>query len=134
MNISRRQFVKSGLALSALSVLPACSLTRTSTNPDEWIYDLTAEPASAELVPGYTTNVLGFNGENSLRLSVSSGAEVTIRFTNNLIFNHSLAWVANTYRNGWFHFLVSLLLCPVKPLKNLPPLLDILVSPSHEQR
>ncbi|MCG7491743.1 multicopper oxidase family protein [Vibrio sp. Of14-4] len=93
MNISRRQFVKSGLALSALSVLPACSLTRTSTNPDEWIYDLTAEPASAELVPGYTTNVLGFNGKiPAPTIRCRQGQEVTILFTNKLDEPTTIHW------------------------------------------
>lgn len=93
MSISRRQFVKSGLALSALSVLPACSLTRTSTNPDEWIYDLTAEPASVELVPGYTTNVLGFNGEiPAPTIRCRQGQEVTIRFTNKLDEPTTIHW------------------------------------------
>ncbi len=93
MDISRRQFVKSGLALSALSVLPACSLTRSSHNEDGWVYDLTAEPASAELVPGYTTKVLGFNGEiPAPTIRCRQGQEVTIRFTNKLNEPTTIHW------------------------------------------
>ncbi|NOH72796.1 multicopper oxidase family protein [Vibrio pectenicida] len=93
MDISRRQFVKSGLVFSALSVLPSCTLTRSLRNENKWIYDLTAEPASAELVPGYTTNVLGFNGQiPAPTIRCRQGQKVTIRFTNKLSEPTTIHW------------------------------------------
>ena len=62
MEISRRRFLQSSLAISALSVLPACSVKRSTDPKGRYVYDITAEPATAELVPGYETQVLGFNG------------------------------------------------------------------------
>lgn len=78
MEISRRRFLQSSLAISALSVLPACSVNRSTDPQGRYVYDITAEPATAELVPGYQTKVLGFNGRFQLlrfavvRVSLSS--------------------------------------------------------------
>ncbi|GLT19077.1 metallo-oxidoreductase [Vibrio zhanjiangensis] len=93
MPISRRQFVKSGLSFSVLSLLPACRLLRSSQNQGEWIYDLTAEPASAELISGYTTEVLSFNGRiPAPTIRCHQGQEVTIRFTNKLDEPTTIHW------------------------------------------
>ncbi|AIW15464.1 multicopper oxidase family protein [Vibrio tubiashii] len=93
MDISRRHFIKTGLAVSALSVLPACTLTRAKSDKGEFVYELTAEPATAELVPGYTTNVLGFNGEiPAPTIRCRQGQEVTIRFTNKLLEPTTIHW------------------------------------------
>ena len=63
MDISRRKFIQSSLAISALTVLPACSMKRSVDEKGGYVYDLTAEPSTAEIVPGFTTNILGFNGQ-----------------------------------------------------------------------
>lgn len=93
MNISRRHFIKSSLALSAISILPACSITRTESSNGSLVYDLTAEPTTAELVPGFRTNVLGFNGQiPAPTIRCRQGQEVTIRFTNKLPEPTTIHW------------------------------------------
>ncbi|KOO13974.1 copper oxidase [Vibrio xuii] len=93
MNISRRHFIKSSLAFSAISILPACSVTRTESRNGSLVYDLTAEPAIAELVPGFQTNVLGFNGQiPAPTIRCRQGQEVTIRFTNKLSEPTTIHW------------------------------------------
>ena len=52
MDISRRKFIQSSLAISALTVLPACSMKRSADEQGKYVYDLTAEPSTAELVEG----------------------------------------------------------------------------------
>ncbi|WP_256936373.1 twin-arginine translocation signal domain-containing protein, partial [Vibrio diabolicus] len=47
MDISRRRFLQSSLAISALTVLPACSLSRSANKQGQHIYDITAEPSTA---------------------------------------------------------------------------------------
>ena len=93
MGISRRQFIKSGLAVSALSVLPACTLTRLQSERGKFDYQLTAEPGSAQLVKGYQTNILGFNGQIPAPvIRCRQGEEVTIRFTNKLDEPTTIHW------------------------------------------
>jgi FtsP/CotA-like multicopper oxidase with cupredoxin domain len=93
MNISRRHFIKSSLAFSAISILPACSVTRIESSNGSLVYDLTAEPATAELVPGFQTNVLGFNGQiPAPTIRCRQGQEVTIRFTNKLSEPTTIHW------------------------------------------
>jgi len=93
MNISRRHFIKSSLAFSAISILPACSVTRTESGNGSLVYDLTAEPAIAELVPSFQTNVLGFNGQiPAPTIRCRQGQEVTIKFTNKLSEPTTIHW------------------------------------------
>tara|TARA_Y100001956_G_scaffold55750_1_gene54726 strand:- start:815 stop:2197 length:1383 start_codon:yes stop_codon:yes gene_type:complete len=93
MNISRRQFIKSSIAISALSVLPACTITRSKNSEGAYEYDLTAKAATAELVPGYETKVLGFNGEiPAPTIRCRQGKEVIIRFTNELEEPTTIHW------------------------------------------
>ncbi len=58
MDLSRRHFLKLGSALGVSAALPACSLLKLTSKEDEYVYQLTAEPAQASLVPGYSTSVL----------------------------------------------------------------------------
>lgn len=93
MALSRRQFLQSSLALSALSMIPACSVTRQTRTREGYVYDLTAEPSRAELVPGYQTDVLGFNGAiPAPTLYCRQGEEVVIRFTNKLSEPTTIHW------------------------------------------
>ncbi|ELC9522869.1 multicopper oxidase family protein [Vibrio alginolyticus] len=92
MDISRRRFLQSSLAISALTVLPACSLSR-STNKGQNIYDITAEPSTAELVPGFNTDVLAFNGSiPAPTIRCRQGEKVIIRFTNKLSEPTTIHW------------------------------------------
>ncbi len=50
MDISRRKFIQSSLAISALTVLPACSMKQSVDGQGKYVYDLTAEPSTVELV------------------------------------------------------------------------------------
>lgn len=93
MDISRRQFVKTSFALSAMCVMPACSLVQSRGRDGRYIYDLTAQPASAELVPGFTTSVLAFNGQiPAPTIRCRQGEKVTIRFTNKLDEPTTIHW------------------------------------------
>ncbi|NRF27424.1 multicopper oxidase family protein [Vibrio coralliilyticus] len=93
MEISRRRFLQSSLAISALSVLPACSVNRSTDPQGRYIYDVTAEPATAELVPGYETQVLGFNGQiPAPTIRCRQGEPVIIRFTNKLSEPTTIHW------------------------------------------
>ncbi len=93
MEISRRRFLQSSLAISALSVLPACSVKRSTDPKGRYVYDITAEPATAELVPGYETQVLGFNGQiPAPTIRCRQGEPVIIRFTNKLSEPTTIHW------------------------------------------
>ncbi|MCG9599322.1 multicopper oxidase family protein [Vibrio sp. Isolate25] len=93
MEISRRRFLQSSLAISALSVLPACSMNRSTDPQGRYVYDITAEPATAELVPDYQTQVLGFNGQiPAPTIRCRQGEPVTIRFTNKLSEPTTIHW------------------------------------------
>ncbi len=52
MDLSRRHFLKLGSALGVSAALPACSLLKLTSKEDEYVYQLTAEPAQASLVSG----------------------------------------------------------------------------------
>ncbi|MCG9555506.1 multicopper oxidase family protein [Vibrio sp. Isolate31] len=93
MDISRRKFIQSSLAISALTVLPACSMKRSVDDQGRYVYDLTAEPSTAELVAGFNTNVLAFNGEIPAPIiRCRQGEKVTIRFTNKLSEPTTIHW------------------------------------------
>ncbi|WP_076590204.1 multicopper oxidase family protein [Vibrio ostreicida] len=93
MAISRRCFLQSSLAITALSALPACTLSRSKDNSGHYVYDITAEPSHAELVPGHLTNVLGFNGQiPAPTIRCRQGTPVTIRFTNKLSEPTTIHW------------------------------------------
>ncbi|MDW6002441.1 multicopper oxidase family protein [Vibrio mangrovi] len=94
MDISRRNFLQTSLAMGALSLLPACTVTRSvAKSKDGYIYDLTAQPAQSELVPGYKTDILGFNGLiPAPEIRCRQGEKVTIRFTNLLNEPTTVHW------------------------------------------
>ncbi|SDH54189.1 Multicopper oxidase with three cupredoxin domains (includes cell division protein FtsP and spore coat protein CotA) [Vibrio xiamenensis] len=93
MNYSRRQFIQTSFALAALSALPACTMQRSRKSDGQLVYDLTAQPATAELVPGYTSQVLGFNGLiPAPTIRCRQGEKVTIRFTNRLSEPTTIHW------------------------------------------
>ncbi|NOJ24980.1 multicopper oxidase family protein [Vibrio coralliilyticus] len=93
MEISRRRFLQSSLAISALSVLPACSVKRSTDPKGRYVYYITAEPTTAELVPGYETQVLGFNGQiPAPTIRCRQGEPVIIRFTNKLSEPTTIHW------------------------------------------
>ncbi|EJL6722093.1 multicopper oxidase family protein [Vibrio alginolyticus] len=93
MDISRRRFLQSSLAISALTVLPACSLSRSTNKQGQYIYDITAEPSTAELVPGFNTDVLAFNGSiPAPTIRCRQGERVIIRFTNKLSEPTTIHW------------------------------------------
>ncbi|NOH81522.1 multicopper oxidase family protein [Vibrio sp. RE86] len=93
MNISRRRFIQSSLAISALTLLPACTVRRSTDSDGKYVYDLTAELSTAELVPGYTSNVLAFNGDiPAPTIRCRQGEEVVIRFTNKLSEPTTIHW------------------------------------------
>ncbi|QTG89677.1 multicopper oxidase family protein [Vibrio furnissii] len=93
MDISRRHFLKIGSAFGLTAALPACSLIRLVSSPDEYVYQLTAEPANATLVPDYSTPVLGFNGSIPAPIiRCRQGQKVTIHFTNKLDEPTTIHW------------------------------------------
>lgn len=93
MDISRRRFIQSSFALSALAVLPACSVTRSQDAKGRYVYDLTAQPATAEIVPGFHTSVLGFDGQiPAPTIRCRQNETVTIRFTNKLNEPTTIHW------------------------------------------
>ncbi|MGR5437546.1 multicopper oxidase domain-containing protein [Vibrio owensii] len=93
MDISRRRFLQSSLAISALTVLPACSLSKSINKQGQHIYDITAEPSTAELVPGFSTDVLAFNGSiPAPTIRCRQGEKVIIRFTNKLSEPTTIHW------------------------------------------
>ncbi|PMJ98743.1 multicopper oxidase family protein [Vibrio sp. 10N.261.55.A7] len=93
MDISRRRFIQTSLAVTATSLLPACSLNHSVDDEGNFIYDLTAEPSKAEIVPGYETDVLGFNGQiPAPTIRCRQGQPVTIRFTNKLNEPTTIHW------------------------------------------
>ncbi|MCG6242358.1 multicopper oxidase family protein [Vibrio diabolicus] len=93
MDISRRRFLQSSLAISALTVLPACSLSRSANKQGQHIYDITAEPSTAELVPGFNTEVLAFNGRIPAPIiRCRQGEKVTINFINKLSEPTTIHW------------------------------------------
>lgn len=93
MDISRRRFLQSSLAISALTVLPACSLSRSTNKQGQYIYDITAEPSTAELVPGFNTEVLAFNGRIPAPIiRCRQGEKVTINFINKLSEPTTIHW------------------------------------------
>ncbi|MCC4857994.1 copper oxidase [Vibrio splendidus] len=93
MDISRRKFIQSSLAISALTVLPACSMKQSVDGQGKYVYDLTAEPSTAELVAGFDTNVLAFNGQiPAPTIRCRQGEKVTIRFTNKLSEPTTIHW------------------------------------------
>lgn len=94
MAVSRRQFLQSALAVTAATMLPACTLSsQREESSDEIIYHLTSEPSQAELVPGYQTDVLGFNGLiPAPEIRCRQGKKVTIVFTNKLDEPTTIHW------------------------------------------
>ncbi|WP_394252892.1 multicopper oxidase domain-containing protein [Vibrio profundi] len=93
MDLSRRRFLQGSLAVASCAILPACSIQQSKDESGRYVYDLTAEPASAEIVPGFSTNVLGFNGQiPAPTIRCRQGEKVTIRFTNRLNEPTTIHW------------------------------------------
>ncbi|WGY48268.1 multicopper oxidase family protein [Vibrio sp. ABG19] len=93
MELTRRRLLQFGSAIGIGAALPACSLLRLSSDEDSYVYHLTAQPATAELVPGYQTDVLGFNGSiPAPTIRCRQGKKVTIHFTNKLNQPTTIHW------------------------------------------
>ncbi|MCG7586682.1 multicopper oxidase family protein, partial [Photobacterium sp. OFAV2-7] len=93
MNISRRKLLKLSSVLASTFALPACTLNAITRTENGYVYDLSAEPATAELVAGYETDVLGFNGQiPAPTIRCRQGEKVTIRFTNKLNEPTTIHW------------------------------------------
>lgn len=92
MELTRRRFLSMSSILGMSALLPACSLKK-SVSSQGYAYELTAEPANAELVPGHQTPVLGFNGSiPAPTIRCRQGEKVTIRFTNKLDEPTTIHW------------------------------------------
>ncbi|MDA9557438.1 multicopper oxidase family protein [Vibrio sp.] len=95
MPLTRRELLRSSVAATLLTTIPKWSLAMRLNDDGKptYTYDLTAEPASAELVPGHQTNVLGFNGQiPAPTIRCRQGQKVTIRFTNKLNEPTTIHW------------------------------------------
>ncbi|MBD1557832.1 multicopper oxidase family protein [Vibrio sp. S9_S30] len=94
MDIRRRRLLQAGLAISSLFALPACTVTKASHSKKKgWIYELTAEETTTELVNGFQTDVMGFNGRiPAPTLRCRQNEPVTIIFTNKLKEPTTLHW------------------------------------------
>ena len=93
MELTRRRLLQFGSAIGIGAALPACSLLRLSSDEDNYVYQLTAQPATAELVPGCQTQVLGFNGSiPAPTIRCRQGKKVTIHFTNKLNEPTTIHW------------------------------------------
>ncbi len=137
MDISRRKFIQSSLAICTHSS-PACSMKRSVDEKGGYVYDLTAEPSTAEIVPGFTTNVLGFNGQiPAPTIRCRQGEKVTIRFTNKLSEPTTIHWhgLNPIEMDG----VPSLSQPPIMPGETFvyeftpPDAGTVLVPPAHEQ-
>lgn len=91
--ISRRSFLHLGAALGFAAVtVPRWSLAQIDSGL-AYHYRLTAEPAQAELVPGFKTDVLAFNGDIPAPvIRAKQGQPVRIEFTNNLDEPTTIHW------------------------------------------
>ncbi|PKF81453.1 copper oxidase [Vibrio sp. vnigr-6D03] len=94
MDIRRRRLLQAGLAISSLFALPACTVTKASHSKKKgWVYELTAEETTAELVNGFQTDVLGFDGRiPAPTLRCRQNEPVTIIFTNKLKEPTTIHW------------------------------------------
>ncbi len=94
MDFRRRKLLQAGAAISSYFALPTLSLANTrKSNKEGWIYELTAEEATAEIVDGFQTDVLGFDGQiPAPTLRCRQGEPVTIIFTNKLKEPTTIHW------------------------------------------
>ncbi|WP_255487288.1 multicopper oxidase family protein [Oceanospirillum sediminis] len=90
--MDRRAFLQlSGISLASVA-LPQWSLAQVKTDI-EYHYKLTAEPSSAELIPGFQTSVLTFNGNIPAPvIRARQGKPVRIEFTNKLNEPTTIHW------------------------------------------
>lgn len=90
MAISRRQFLLSSAGILAASQLPRIVLAEEQTGFD---YVLIAEEGSAELIPGISTSILGFNGGYPAPvLRAKQGKRIRIKFINRLKEPTTIHW------------------------------------------
>lgn len=94
MDFRRRRLLQASAAISSYFALPTLSLANTRKSDKEgWIYELTAEEATAEIVDGFQTDVLGFDGQiPAPTLRCRQGEPVTIIFTNKLKEPTTIHW------------------------------------------
>ncbi|WP_408607696.1 multicopper oxidase family protein [Enterovibrio coralii] len=60
---------------------------------DGWVYDLTAEETTAEFIPGFQTQCMGFDGQiPAPTIRCRQGEQVTINFTNKLKEPTTIHW------------------------------------------
>lgn len=90
--ISRRNFLQLGAIGLAASLAPRWSLAQVDSGL-AYHYRLTAEAAQAELVPGFKTDVLAFNGDIPAPvIRAKQGQPVRIEFTNRLSEPTTIHW------------------------------------------
>lgn len=95
--MKRRQVISSGLALGAAACLPHLSLAM-ARNPSggaaaDYDYLLRAEKGRASLLPGKTSDILGFNGQfPAPTIRVRQGERLRLRFENHLDEASTIHW------------------------------------------
>lgn len=90
--LNRRSFLQLSGAGLAMLAFPRWSISSEKTGSG-FHYRLTAEPATAELVPGFQTSVLGFNGDIPAPvIRARQGQPVTIEFINKLNEPTTIHW------------------------------------------
>lgn len=90
--MNRREFLQLSTLSAAALALPRWSLAQVGST-QQYHYKLTAEPATAELVPGIKTAVLGFNGAIPAPvIRGRQGQPITIEFTNKLDEPTTIHW------------------------------------------
>ena len=90
--MNRREFLQLSALSTAALAWPSWSLAQVSSG-HRYHYRLTAEPARAELVPGFQTEVLAFNGQTPAPvIRAKQGQPVRIEFTNKLAEPTTIHW------------------------------------------
>ncbi len=90
--LTRRSFLQLGGIGMAAAMMPRWSLAQIDSDL-AYHYRLTAEPAQTELVPGFKTDVLAFNGDIPAPvIRARQGQPVRIEFTNKLDEPTTIHW------------------------------------------